>query len=357
MGEKELARNPGAFVRKLSGPERIALLRELLAAQPKVDGAKFTPVQLLSAERWFWRQAQTAAGSAQKHSRGRMWMIFMLLRYGGLRLKEVFALTEADCRFGEGRITINERSAPLSGKIARVLANFWNSWPGRAKEEPFLCDSSQIRRAFGICARACGIEPALLNARSLRRQRGLELESEGLHPALVAWFLGKTANPAPFGPAIAEALLTSHIQKEEIMKTSARNVFQGQIIELKETGILVSATLETPQGLKITSIITRTSRENLGLSKGKAVTALVKAPWVTLLPESQRAAAGTDNCFAGKVENMERDELACEIRVLLPEGNRVCALYANGASPSAEIRDGASVLVCFSAFAVILTAD
>lgn len=141
------------------------------------------------------------------------------------------------------------------------------------------------------------------------------------------------------------------------MKTSARNMFGGKISEITEKGILVNVTLETEKGLNVTSIITSTSRKSLNLEKGSAVTALVKAPWVTVLAENERATAGPENCFEGIVKSINRDAQACEMVIELPEGTELCSLYANGAAPSTAVSEGARVLACFSPFAVILTVN
>ena len=139
------------------------------------------------------------------------------------------------------------------------------------------------------------------------------------------------------------------------MKTSARNVFKGQITKVNKNGILVEVGLETESGLGITAIITQTSCQNMQLAPGKVITAMVKAPWVNVLPSDERAEAAPVNCYEGKVESLLRDNMACEILVELSKGAHVCALYANGASPAAEIAPGASVVVHFSPFSVILT--
>lgn len=348
--------NPENFVKRLSTGERAGLLQALLGAHSDILTGRQMAAQLMEAERWFWNLAREK--TAFSYSRGRMWLIFMLLRYGALRLQEIFSLTDEDCNFREGLLRAGKRIVPFSPDIANLLNNFWLSWPGRNRGRyPLQCDSSLVRHSFAQCAKKCRLDVSLLNARSLRRLRGLELECEGLHPAIVNWFLGKNAEPLPFSPRTAQALLTRHIKMEQKMKTSARNVFRGQITKLEQNGILVSVTLETAQGLPVTSIITATSCENLGLAPGVSVNALVKAPWVTVFPENERAMAGSENCYSGTVESISRDALACEINALLPQGNRICALYANGASPSGEISEGSRILICFSAFAVILTAD
>ncbi len=60
------------------------------------------------------------------------------------------------------------------------------------------------------------------------------------------------------------------------MKISARNVFKGTV-KSYETGIVnVEVVVEIGPGLEITSIITKTSFEKLGLEIGKEAYAIIK---------------------------------------------------------------------------------
>jgi molybdopterin-binding protein len=61
------------------------------------------------------------------------------------------------------------------------------------------------------------------------------------------------------------------------MKFSARNVLEGKVKEVKEGAVNAEVVIELPGGQEIVSVITKGSCENLGLSKGKNVCAIVKA--------------------------------------------------------------------------------
>ena len=61
------------------------------------------------------------------------------------------------------------------------------------------------------------------------------------------------------------------------MKISARNVLKGKITRLLPGAVNTEVTLELPGGIEIVSVITKTSAENLGLTKGKEVYAIIKA--------------------------------------------------------------------------------
>ena len=354
---KKLPANLHEYVETLSANERARLIRLLLSREAGATQPLRTGL-MAAAEKFLWERAIQAVPYAQAHARGRLWLIFMLLRYGGLRIGEIFELSEQDLSFRTCEIFCKDRIVPLPKNISNRMGAFWNSWPGRASGvHPLACDSSRIRRGLAACAKACGAAPAILNASSLRRQRALELEAGGLPHIIVNFFLGKGGVISPFSREAARTMLYKYITRENTMKTSARNVFRGEIIKLEEQGILVNVTLQTPAGLKVSSIITKTSQENLHLGVGMAATALIKAPWVTVFPENERASAGTENCFQGTVKSIRKDSLAAEILVELPQGVQVCALYANGASPSAGIAEGSEVVISFSAFSVILDTE
>ena len=143
------------------------------------------------------------------------------------------------------------------------------------------------------------------------------------------------------------------------MKTSARNVFQGRITTLRQSGMLVEVVLRTAGGLRVSSLITDESCKTLALNEGKLVNASIKAPWVLvhggeLSPKSSPPA---ENCFTGVVERVREDEMVAEILVALSEGSQVCALRNRGPENPINLVAGQTVTVFFKSFSVILTVD
>lgn len=61
------------------------------------------------------------------------------------------------------------------------------------------------------------------------------------------------------------------------MKISARNKLQGKVIKINQGSVNTEVTIELATGVEITSIITKTSAEDLGIEIGKKVYAVVKA--------------------------------------------------------------------------------
>ncbi len=61
------------------------------------------------------------------------------------------------------------------------------------------------------------------------------------------------------------------------MKISARNVLKGEVKKIVPGAVNSEVTIKLPGGLEMVSIITKSSARNLGLKKGKAVYAVIKA--------------------------------------------------------------------------------
>jgi len=66
------------------------------------------------------------------------------------------------------------------------------------------------------------------------------------------------------------------------MKISARNVLKGKINQITEGVVNSEVIVVLPNGLEITSIITKSSVKNLELKEGKEVYAVIKASNVML---------------------------------------------------------------------------
>jgi molybdate transport system regulatory protein len=71
--------------------------------------------------------------------------------------------------------------------------------------------------------------------------------------------------------------------KENIIKTSARNAFEGKITALTDGKVNAEVAVTTQEGDRIVAIVTEGSVQSLGLAVGKPAIAYVKAPWVMVL--------------------------------------------------------------------------
>ena len=61
------------------------------------------------------------------------------------------------------------------------------------------------------------------------------------------------------------------------MQLSARNQLRGRIASIKMGGIMAEVSIDIGGGNTLTSVITRTSAEAMGLDVGQEVTAVIKS--------------------------------------------------------------------------------
>ena len=139
------------------------------------------------------------------------------------------------------------------------------------------------------------------------------------------------------------------------MKTSARNVFFGQISALRHSGILTEVTVQTQTGLSLLAIITAESFRALDLAEDKSVVATVKAPWV-MLAKSEELEVGS-NIFGGVVVSVQDSDVATEVVTRLEDGTLMCALVSTESIKGMQLAEGNQVHVMFKAFSVILSAE
>jgi molybdopterin-binding protein len=66
------------------------------------------------------------------------------------------------------------------------------------------------------------------------------------------------------------------------MKLSARNVLKGKVKRVNHGAINSEVIVGLPHGYEIVSVVTKASVENLGLSEGKEVFAIIDAASVIL---------------------------------------------------------------------------
>ncbi len=354
----DIFNNLPAFLSSLSRSERELLLAGLMTKTGNgyLLHQKTYPLELFRAERNLLDNIDRTSIPKILNSRLRNWFIFMLLRYGGMRLEEILDLEAENLELNTLRINIPKgrfpRTISLPPLATRQMRERLERWPALfVLKNPFRCDSSQIRRAFSRCASQCALSPGLLTARTLRRHRGLELEKAGLPLSLINLFLGRAIPDPDFDSEQGNKILDQFIQNEQFPKTSARNSFHGALISLKKKGILIETCLETASGMKVHAVITDTSRQNLNLEEGMAVTALVKAPWVNVYENI----SSEPNHFYGKIKEIKEDSSAVEIIVIMDTGNIVCSLYTLEQKPDFPLYAGKDVGVKFSPMSVILT--
>jgi len=120
------------------------------------------------------------------------------------------------------------------------------------------------------------------------------------------------------------------------LRTSARNALRGTVARIEDDEVTARVALALGDGVEIVSVITRRSRDELGLEVGKPAMALIKSSFVVLAGEG--AVAGGVNHLAGVVVDREDGASASEVRLALAAGKTLVAT-ASGPSPVPAVGD------------------
>ena len=346
--------------RSLSLQDREWLRRRLLPAEDEQAGAarpSLSVAECRAAEQWFEARCAGARTVRDRQARLRLWCLFLLLRYGGLRLVEALSLRADDWDWARGCLRIEgtpERLVPLPLPLVRSLREKLTDPAFLAALASLSCDSSLMRRTLAQCGRACGFPAGLLSARSLRHNRARELRRHGLSPALVDAFLGRGRNEGTVSVPGATAALCARIQGEDSPPpSSARNTFFGRVLCCVACGLACRVELLTPGGLLLTAIITETSRRRLEIREGCRLAAHVKAPQMHLAGDGCPPPPDATH-FRGEVEQIRSDERWREILLRLADGTHVCILQEHCRQPS--LTPGMEAQAWFGALSVILSA-
>lgn len=330
------------------------------------DTVKYlTRAQLDALKGAFRSWLQGARDERSRQSRTRMWLLFLLLRYTGLRLGEALELddrTDIDLERGVARVGGDApREVPLPSELADALRLFFEApMSMELRGQVFRMDQGYVRRVFSERGKGTGIPRELLNPRVLRHSRAVELLRGGVPLTVVDAMLGHQ-NPASqyvsFSDADTRRIMNHYIREDRRMKTSARNMFVGQISAIREGNILSEVEVTTATGLKVVSVITRDSFENLGLAMGMTVIATVKAPWVVLVKEDSMLRTSARNTFCGRISAVNTGQIAAEVVVDLSDGTRITSLITDESVTKLDLKVGDEICAMVKAFSVILALE
>lgn len=337
------------------------------------DGKYLDTAQLSRLEQSF-RQWRAAASRADlRFSRQRLLLIFLLIRYTGAKLNEVLLLDphqdiewdrqvirfqgrEADAEFAAREVQI---SVTLAGDLCDALND-----PAfqKAGSNALRLDPGFVRRKFYERAESCGFPKRMGGPEMIRQARAVELMQSNVPLPAVQMMLGHstpnlTSSYVSFSQDEIYKVARLFMEKEAHRKTSARNSFFGKIREIERGDIQSRVTLTTIDGCTITTVITNDSVERLGLTRGRLITAEVKAPWVILQGGAAAAACSADNKLRGTIVKVTVGLVTTECIVRIFAGLEVCAIVSTVASRSLELREGEDVWVLFNSFSVVLRAD
>ncbi len=115
------------------------------------------------------------------------------------------------------------------------------------------------------------------------------------------------------------------------LRTSARNALRGVVAAIEDGAVTARVTLALGDDVEIASIITRRSREELGLAVGKPAIALIKSSFVVLAGDGP--AEDGVNRLIGTVVDREDGDAVSEVTLGLSAGKTLVATVPASATP------------------------
>ena len=137
------------------------------------------------------------------------------------------------------------------------------------------------------------------------------------------------------------------------MKTSARNQFEGEVVQLTHGAVNDEVTLRTVDGLDIVAIITHGSAKTLGLAVGKQAFALVKASSVIVMVDVSKDQVSARNCIAGTVTAVTTGAVNSEVTIGAGSA-QIAAIVTNESVERLGLAVGQAATGIFKASSVIV---
>lgn len=134
------------------------------------------------------------------------------------------------------------------------------------------------------------------------------------------------------------------------MNLSARNQLKATVAGVKKGAVNDEVSLRLADGTMMTSIITETSCENLGLKEGAEAYAVIKATNVMIGEESTGGLKlSARNQLRGKVTAVKEGAVNSEIDVTLDGGEKLVSIITLTSSRKLALAEGKAVVAIIKA--------
>lgn len=136
------------------------------------------------------------------------------------------------------------------------------------------------------------------------------------------------------------------------MKISARNQFSGKVVEIEEGSVNSIVKIEIAAGNVISATISKDAVEDLGISKGKEIAAIIKATEVMVGKGDLKISAR--NKFPGKVSSIIEGAVNSKVTIETFGSNKITATISNDAVKELELSVGSEAVGIVKATSVLL---
>lgn len=312
--------------------------------------------------RWeAWEKEATT--TAKKIVRARLHLLFLLIRYGGLRLGEALSLNvRQDVDTVTGMVHVPDPGGrdvllPVScmKHIRRIL-----SLP-EAESESFLhFDQGFVRRKFYAVAEGMGLAPGMAGPRAIRYARGLELLELHVPFNVVQAYLGqqKTAQIAEFldfAGGEAKRIVKSSSAGSQATDEEPDNAFIGIITGIRTGMRAASVEVTTFSDLVITARCDVRQFLNSELHINQVATVRIDPEQIVL--SSEKAPIALQGPVRATVAALHEDTVESFLVLELADGTRMNAVQESTHLARLRVRQGSRVYLSFPARAVTLSTD
>ncbi len=143
------------------------------------------------------------------------------------------------------------------------------------------------------------------------------------------------------------------ILKRLSMKTSARNQFFGTVKSIQIGATNDAVEIAIAGGHTVVATVTRDSTQELGLTVGSEVFALIKASSIILVGEAEDVRFSARNQFAGTVARVQTGAVNTEVIITVGDST-LAVIITNGSAENLELKEGSAVTAIFKASSVIV---
>lgn len=141
------------------------------------------------------------------------------------------------------------------------------------------------------------------------------------------------------------------------MKTSARNALRCTVNAVTPGAVNSEVLLQLTDSIQLSVIITKHSVEDLDLTAGKEVTALIKSSFVILAAEDQATKTSARNRLTGTVTRREDGAVNSEITLDIGGGKTITAIVTTQSADELGLQTGQRACALIKASHIILAVD
>ncbi|MCC9624172.1 TOBE domain-containing protein [Thalassospira sp. MA62] len=139
-----------------------------------------------------------------------------------------------------------------------------------------------------------------------------------------------------------------------LMKTSARNNFQGHITNIETGAINTEVTLRISDAIGLAIVMTNHSARDLGLAVGQDAFALIKASTPILMTDSGDFRTSARNRIVGTVQSVEPGAVNSEVVLDIGAGKTLTAIITDDSTENLGLQPGAPCCALIKASQIIL---